>query len=202
MTLHENVVTLTLSSGTFHTDEKHIADAITISGIPDIGLSKFTWYEDYIKVFRSRSGQEIKFRLSYEGSHNITTDAILNITVEPEAIAYYNGPAPIVEMPVTAPTEAELTEISQALEVSTPAPLTGATLNGNIVTLKLRSETFNFYFPIRWEYRQINGLTISGIPGIGIDDEYADNGVQYVSMYSPIYVDRRIHREVKFKTHL
>ena len=187
MTLHGNIVTLTLSSGTFHTNEKHIANAITISGIPDIGLSNRSWYED-IKVYRDRSGTKIHLKLSYKGDHNITTDATLNITVGPEAIAYYNGPAPIVEMPVTVPTEAELTEISHALEVSTPAPLTGVTLGGNIVTLKLPSETFNFSFPNRWAYKLIKGLTISGIPGIGIDDEYEDNGTKYIS-----------ETEVKFK---
>ena len=181
MTLHENIVTLTLSSETFHTNEKHIADAIIISGIPDIDLSKFNWYDDYIEVYRDRSGTKIHFKLSYKGDHNINTDATLNITVGSEAIAYYNGPALIVEMPVTVPTEAELTEISHALEVSTPAPLTGGTLDGNIVTLKLPSETFNFSFPSRWAYTLIKGLTISGIPGIGIDDEYEDNGTEYIS---------------------
>jgi len=192
ITLHENVVTLTLSSGTFHTDEKHIANALTISGIPDIGLSKFNWYDDYIEVYRDRSGTKIHFRLSYKGDHNINTDATLNITVGSEAIAYYNGPALIVKMPVTVPTEAELTEISHALEVSTPAPLTGGTLDGNIVTLKLPSETFDFYFPHWSEYRLKNGLTISGIPSIGIHDEWEHYGIEYVGSYDS-------STEIKFK---
>ena len=187
ITLNESGVKLTLSSGTFHTDEKQIADAITISGIPDISISKWNWYDDF-EVDRHRSGTEIQFRLTYEGSHTITTDAMLTITVEPGAIAHYNGSPLTSEIPVTVPTEAELTEISQALEVSTSAPLTGSTLGGNIVTLKLHSETFNFSFPSRWVYTLINGLTVSGIPGIGINDEYEDYGVEYVS-----------RTEVKFK---
>ncbi len=187
ITLNESGVKLTLSSGTFHTDEKQIADAITIFGIPDISISKWNWYDDF-EVERYRSGTEIQFRLTYEGSHTITTDATLTITVEPEAIAYYNGPPLTSEIPVTVPTEADLTEISQALKVSTSAPLTGSTLGGNIVTLKLHSKTFDFSFPSRWVYTLIDGLTVSGIPGIGLDDEYEDYGVEYVSS-----------TEVKFK---
>ena len=74
ITLDGAVVTLTLSSGAFHY-RSSIRDALTISGIPGIGLGE--WHE-----IERVSQTEIEIKLTFKGS-NITTDSILTLTVAP-----------------------------------------------------------------------------------------------------------------------
>ena len=147
-------VTLTLSSGEFE-NRFDIRKALTISGIPGIGIAK--WSE----IERSYSNpKEIEIKLTFSGD-NIGSDSVLTLTVGSGAIDNYNGPARTLQLPVTATTEAELAELSSALEVSAPYPLTAATLDGAIVTLRLTSGVY-----IEREFYIARNTRVSGIKGV------------------------------------
>ena len=109
VTLDGSLVKLTLSGGVYEKFRWDIADAITVSGIPDvtIGQNKVAWFG----VDRL-SDTEITVELGFDGE--IDTDATLTFTVGAGAIANYNGPALTAEVPVTVQPE----EISQPEEVS------------------------------------------------------------------------------------
>ena len=96
-TLHESVVTLTLSGRTYQRSSFRIRNAITISGID--GVTVGTFGVDRI------SDTEITVELEFNG--NINTDSTLTITVDADAIVSYNGPAFTAEIPVTAGLEAD-----------------------------------------------------------------------------------------------
>ena len=153
-TLDYASVTLTLSSGSFLEFGSDIGEHLTISGIPGIGAGGVN------RV----SNKKITFSLRFNRGA-ITADSILTLTVGPGAIRYYNGPAPTVQIPVKGVTEAELAELSQAVVASTPYPLTEATLNGSIVTLRLTSGVFRGSNDSRYE---INDIKVSGISGVTI----------------------------------
>ena len=145
-------VTLTLRSGVFRYFKSEIAEHLTIFGIPGIRYSVRHVSDDQ---------RTIKVLLIFNGA--ITTDSILTLTVGPGAIPYYNGDALTVQIPVKGVTEAELTEASQAMAASTPYPLTVATLNGSVVTLKL---TDGAAFKFNSNVNQY--VSVSGIPGVTI----------------------------------
>ena len=173
VTLDGAIVTLTLASGAFHLDRIYIRDALTISGIPGIGIAK--WSEIEIVGGYSGGRKEIKIKLMFTGDP-ITTDSILTLTVGPRAILNYNGPAYTLEIPVSAVPEAELSEtelaeLSKALVASTDNPLTATSLDGAIVTLRLTDGVYEK----RTSYIE-DALTISGIQGVVFGTHYSGWG--------------------------
>ena len=172
VTLDGAIVTLMLASGSFHSDRIYIRDALTISGIPGIGIAK--WGEIEIVGGYSGGRKEIKIKLTFSDD-SITTDSVLTLTVGPRAISNYNGPAYTLEIPVSAVPEAELSEtelaeLSKALVASTDNPLTATTLDGAIVTLRLTDGVYER------ESRIEDALTISGIQGVTFGTHYSGWG--------------------------
>ena len=144
-TLHNSVVTLTLSGGTYARSVFDIRDAVSVSGITGVTIP---WHQP-----RRKSDTQITIELEFDG--NIDTDKSLTFVVGPDAIAGYNGPPLTAKIPVTA--------IQESLTASTVAPLTEATLHGSVVTLTLTGGTYaRSVFDIR------DATSVSGIDGVTI----------------------------------
>ena len=144
-TLHEGVVTLTLSDGTYEQSSFSIRNAITLSGID--GVTVGTFGVDRV------SDTEATDELEFDG--NISTDSTLTFTVGAGAIADYDGGALTAQLTVTAVTE--------SLAASTTASLTEATLDESVVTLTLSGRTYEqSSFSIR------DAVTVSGIDGVTV----------------------------------
>ena len=94
-TLHESVVTLTLSGGTYERFVFDIRDALAVSGIAGVTVGTFG--------IKRVSDTEITVELEFEG--NMDTDSTLTFTVGADAIVGYNGPPLTTQIPVTANTE-------------------------------------------------------------------------------------------------
>ncbi len=144
-TLHEGVVTLTLSDGTYEQSSFSIRNAITLSGID--GVTVGTFGVDRV------SDTEATVELEFNG--NISTDSTLTFTVESGAIADYDGGALTAQIPVTAVTE--------SLAASTTDPLTEATLDESVITLTLNGR---FYEQSSFSIR--DAVTVSGINGVTV----------------------------------
>ena len=88
-TLHESVVTLTLSGGTYEQADSDIRDAVAVSGIDGVtfGVERV-------------SNTEITVELEFDGT-DFDTDATLTFTVGADAIAGYNGPPITTQILVT-----------------------------------------------------------------------------------------------------
>ncbi|MCY3666309.1 MAG: hypothetical protein OXH81_11665, partial [Gemmatimonadetes bacterium] len=140
-TLHESVVTLTLSGGAYERSSFKIRDALAVSGIDGVTIGTFG-------VDRV-SDTEITVELEFEG--NIDTDATLTFTVGADAIAEYSGSPLTAQIPVTA--------VVETVVASTETPLTEATLRGSVVTLTLSSRTYDV-----WNIG--DAVVVSGIEGI------------------------------------
>ena len=136
-TLSGSVVTFTLSGRSFDSSRYDIARVSSISGIEGVTGS-----------VQRVSNTEATITLGFSG--NIDTDATLTLTVGADAIVGYNEGFTF-ELPVTA--------VEESLVATTAAPLTEATLHGNVVTLTLSGRIFND------EYDVYNALTVSGIEG-------------------------------------
>ena len=144
-TLHEGIVTLTLSNGTYESSSFRIRNAITVSGIN--GVTKSTFGVDRV------SDTEATVELEFDG--NMTTDSTLTISLGAGAIADYDGNALTTQLTVTAVTE--------SIAASTASPLTEATLDESVVTLTLSGRTFEeSSFSVR------RGVTVSGIDGVTV----------------------------------
>ena len=141
-TLHESVVTLTLSGRVYEDSSYTVALAITVSGID--GATFETWDVDRI------SDTEVTVELTFNGDFD--TDATLTVTVEAGAIAGYGGSAFTAHIPVTGGTE--------SLVASTAAPLTEATLHESVVTLTLSGRVYEDS-----SYTVALAITVSGIDG-------------------------------------
>ena len=141
-TLHESVVTLTLSGRVYEDSSYTVARAITVSGID--GATFETWDVDRI------SDTEVTVELTFNGDFD--TDATLTFTVEAGAIAGYGGSAFTAHIPVTGGTE--------SLVASTAAPLTEATLHESVVTLTLSGRVYEDS-----SYTVARAITVSGIDG-------------------------------------
>ena len=152
LTLDGARVTLIVSNGEFESSRSTIRRALSISGIPGIGIDEH-WGE-----IERVSNTEIEIILTFSGE-NLESDSVLTLTVEPGAIANYDGPAHILQLPVTAVTE---TELSAALVASTSSPLTTVTLNGGSVTLRL---TIGAYAD---EWTASRNIQVSGIKGVSL----------------------------------
>ena len=154
-TLHESVVTLTLSGGAYDNNWNYISGSVTVSGIAGVTMSRF----DIERI----SDTEITVELEFDG--NIDTDATLTFTVAADAIVSYNGPPLTAQIPVTADTE--------TVVASTEAPLTEATLDGSEVTLTLSGRTYEPFMS------NITGaVTVSGIDGVTTDFITRDSDTQ------------------------
>ena len=147
-------VTLALSNGIFTYISSTLSKNLTISGILGIGIKGWS------SIALSKDETKAYISLYFNGDI-IATDSILTLTVEPGAIPGYNGLALTAEIPVKGVTEAELAELSQAMVASTPYPLTEATLNGSIVTLRLTSGVFREFS----YFSGNNNIKVSGISG-------------------------------------
>ena len=144
-TLHEGVVTLRLSGGTYERSTFTIRDAVTVSGIA--GVTVGTFGVDRV------SDTEVTIELEFDG--NINTNATLTFTVGSAAIVDYDGAALTVQIPVTANTE--------SIVATTAAPLTEATLDESVVTLTLSGRKYaRSIFDIR------GAVSVSGIEGVSI----------------------------------
>ena len=144
-TLHESVVTLTLSGSIYERSHFRIRNAVSISGVD--GVTVGTFGIDRV------SDTEITVELEFNG--NLDTDATLTFTVGADALLRYDGPALIAQLPITGGQE--------SVVVSTPAPLTEATLDESVVTLTLSGATYEqSSFKIRGNVRTtgINGVTV------------------------------------------
>ena len=142
-TLHESVVTLTLSDGTYVDSSFHVARAITVSGIN--GVTFNTWDVDDV------NDTEVGVELTFDGDFD--TNATLTFTVGAGAIKDYNGPALTAQVSVTGGTE--------SLVASTTAPLTEATLDESVVTLTLSGRTYESS-----SYNVGRAITAAGIDGV------------------------------------
>ena len=144
-TLHEGIVTLTLSDGTYESSSFRIRNAVTVSGID--GVTKNTFGGDRV------SDTQATVELEFDG--NISTDSTLTISLGAGAIADYDGDALTAQLTVTAVTE--------SIAASTASPLTEATLDESVVTLTLSGRTFEeSSFSVR------RGVTVSGIDGVTV----------------------------------
>jgi len=142
-TLDRNVITLTLSGRNYVRSSFDIERAVTISGIAGV-----TIYD----VDRN-SNTEVTVELKFNGDFD--TDATLSFTIGADAIAGYNGPAFIVQFPVTGGHE--------SIIASSEAPLTEATFDESVVTLTLKGRKYaRSTFDIR------RAVSVSGIDGVTI----------------------------------
>ncbi len=144
-TLHEKILTVTLSGGIY---EQAFWDyqKVSVSGITDVT------FDDFFDVDRV-SDTKLTIQLIFNG--NMTADGTLTISVNAGAIANYSGAALTAQISILAVTE--------SIKVSTNAPLTEATLDRSVVTLTLTGRKFvRSIFDIR------DGVSVSGISGVTI----------------------------------
>ena len=144
-TLSGSVVTLMLNGATYEHSIFDIRGAVEVSGIEGV---TFHWF-DLDRV----SDTALTVELTFTG--NFDTDATLTFTVSAGAIAGYDGPALIAQIPVTGSKE--------SVVASTAAPLTETTLDESVVTLTLSGAKYaRSIFDIR------AGVEVSGIDGVTI----------------------------------
>ncbi len=144
-TLHEGVVSLNLSGGTFERSTYTIRNAITVSGISGLTF-------DIFSVDRE-SDTEVIFELEFDG--NMTTNGTFTISLGADAIKDYNGAALTSQISVSAVTE--------SITASTTASLTEATLDESVVTLTLSGRKFE-----RWQSTIRPAVSVTGITGVTV----------------------------------
>ena len=158
-TLHESVVTLTLTGRIYSRSTFDIRDAVTVSGIN--GVTKL-WHDP-----DRESDTELTLELEFDGDFD--TDATLTFTVGAGAIAGYDGPALTAQVPVTGGSE--------SIVASTDTPLTEATLNESVVTLTLTGRAYEDS-----SYTVARAITVSGIDGVTFGtwdiDEVSDTEIE------------------------
>ncbi|MYH80594.1 T9SS type A sorting domain-containing protein, partial [Candidatus Poribacteria bacterium] len=143
VTLDRGIITLTLNGRNYVRSSSDIERAVTIVGIDGV-----TVY-DVDRI----SSTEITVELAFNGDFD--TDATLTFTIDPNAIADYNGPAFTAQVPVSGGQE--------SVTASTKSPLTEATLDESVVTLTLTGRKYaRSTFDIR------DAVTVSGIDGVTI----------------------------------
>ena len=145
-TIHENVVTLTLSRLAFARSIFDIRDAVTVSGISGVTIPRHQPDR--------KSDTEITVQLEFNG--NIDKDADLTFAIEANAVPGYFGPTLTAKMPVTAFTE--------SVTASTASPLSESTLNGSVVTLTLDGGAY-----ARSRIDIGRALNVSGVPGVAVE---------------------------------
>ena len=150
-TLHESVVTLTLTGGTYEQSRFRIEDAIMISGIDGVTIADFfaVWGVERV------SDTVVTVELEFDG--NIDADATLTFTIGAGAIAGYTGNALTATVPVTA--------LQESLAASTESPLIETNLHGSVVTLTLTGRNYEEFI---W------GEIVSGIDGVTVESWKVD----------------------------
>ena len=144
-TLDGSVVTLTLSGATYESSIFNVRRNITVSGITGVSVGTFG--------IERVSDTVATVELDFNG--NLTTDGTLSFTVGTGALANYNG------SPLTA--QISVSALQESVTLSTPQPLTEATLNGSVVTLTLMGRSYErSIFDIR------RAVTVSGIAGVSV----------------------------------
>ena len=144
-TLNGSVVTLTLIGTTYEQSIFDVRDGVTVSGIASISVGTFG--------IQRKSDTEVTVELTFNG--NMTTDGTLTFTVGTGALANYNG------SPLTA--QISVPALQESVTLSTPQPLTEATLNSSVVTLTLTGRSYErSIFDIR------RAVTVSGIAGVSV----------------------------------
>ena len=142
-TLNQSIITLTLSGRNYARSSFDIERALTITGIDGLTI------DDVDRI----SNTVVTVELAFNG--DIDTDATLILNVGTNAIEEYNGPAFTVRIDVTGGQE--------SIAALTEAPLTEATLHGNVVTLTLSGRKYaRSIFDIR------DAVSVSGINGVTI----------------------------------
>ena len=140
-TLNGSIIRLTLNNGTYV--RSNFDTAVTVSGIAGVTIGIFG--------VERVSDTDIIFQLEFNG--NLETNATLTFTVTANAIAEYDGPALIAQLPVNGGKE--------SVVASTKAPLTETTLNGSVVTLTLNGATYK-----RSTFDLRDAVSVSGIEGV------------------------------------
>ena len=140
-TLNGSIITLTLSGATYHTNWNFVSRSVEVSGITGVRQ----YHVDRV------SDTEVTVELEFNG--NINADSTLTFTVGADAIANYNGPPLTAQLRVSSSTE--------SLIATTAAPLTEATLDGNVVTLRVTGGTYKD----NWNFVNRN-VKVSGIAGV------------------------------------
>ena len=144
-TLHEGILTLKLSNGTFERSIFSIRDAIVLTGIT--GVTVDTFGVDRV------SDTQVTVELEFNG--NITTNGTLTVSMGAGAIKDYDGATLTAQIPVTA--------VSETIAASTVAPLAEATLDESIITLTLSGRKFES------SNSKIRGaVSVSGILGVTV----------------------------------
>ncbi len=144
-TLNESIITLTLNGATYEQSTFDLRDAVAVSGIAGVTVH---WF-DVDRV----SDTELTVELTFKGDFD--TDTTLTFTVGADAIAGYDGPALVAQLPVTGSKE--------SVVASTESLLTEATLDGSVVTLTLSGRKYaRSTFDIR------GAVSVSGIDGVTI----------------------------------
>ena len=155
VTLHESVVTLTLSGRVYERSSFDIRDAVSISGIDGVIIP---WHQP-----DRESDTEITVELEFDG--DLDTNATLTFTVGAGAIANYNGEALTAQVSVSGGQE--------SIVASSVAPLTEATLDGSVVTLTLSGRNY-----VRSSFDLERAVSISGIDGVTVDDVDRDSNTK------------------------
>ena len=144
-TLHEGVVSLNLSGGTFERSTYTIRNAISVSGISGLTFDTFSTDRE--------SDTEVTFELEFDG--NMTTNGTLTISLGAGAIKDYAGAALTSQISVSAVTE--------SITASTTAPLTETTLDESVVTLTLSGRKYE-----RWQSTIRPAVSVTGISGVTV----------------------------------
>ena len=142
-TLNGSIIRLTLNNGTYVRSNFDLDNAVTVSGIAGVTIGIFG--------VERVSDTIIIFELEFGGNFN--TNATLTFTVAANAIAEYDGPTLIAQLPVNGGKESVI--------ASTKAPLTETTLNGSVVTLTLNGANYK-----RSTFDLRDAVEVSGIEGV------------------------------------
>ena len=157
-TLHQSIVTLTLSGRSFGWPWD-IRDAVSVSGIE--GVTVNSWDVDRV------SDTQITVELEFAG--DIDTDTPLVFTVGANAIEDYESAALTAQLPVTA--------VVETLTAFVEVPLSEAMLDEGVVTLTLSGRSF-----VRWASDIEDALTVTGIEGVRVSDVNRVRGPQVVTV--------------------
>ena len=145
-TLNGSTVTLTLTGGVYES-RYTVGNNVTVSGIAGVTVNRFN-------VDRV-SDTQVVVELIFDGT-DFDTDAALTFTVEPDAVAGYNGAALIAQLPVIP-----VVEENPTVTASTRQPLTEPTLNQSLVTLTLNSGVY-----AQSSADISRAVQVAGIPGV------------------------------------
>ena len=149
VTLSGSVVTLTLSGRNFISRESDIRDALSLTGIEGVSVSRYG-------VARVSNTEVTVGLISTE---DFDIDSVLTLTVGADAIAGYNEGFSF-EFPVTA--------VEESMTATVEEPLSEATLTGSVVTLTLSGR----HFTDEWSIER--ALTFSGIEGVFVTRDGVD----------------------------